>query len=128
MIRDNMLPAARWRVAPEDDELATERVGELAGPYLAGLTFTIFASVDQLARAIQQGAGFNSESPEVMANGGAWSKVSKMRAIGKDGTISVLWLWITTNEVTVLTVVLEKAGSSITDPNWNKNKTELLGE
>jgi len=129
MIRDNLIPTARYMVPPESDDVASQRVAEFAGPYLAGLMFTHFASVDQLTRALEQGANFRVfDGPKTLGNGGAYSKVVKLKAIGKDGTVSVLFLWVTPREITVLVVELEKVGKNISDPSWKAENDELLGD
>jgi hypothetical protein len=129
MIRDNLIPTARYMVPPESDDIASQRVAEYAGPYLAGLMFTHFASIEQLTRALEQGVNFRVfEGPKTLGNGGAYSKIVKLKAIGKDGTVSSLFLWVLPREVTVLVVELEKVGTSISDPSWSKENDELLGE
>ncbi len=129
MIRDNLIPTARYTVPPESDDIAIERVSEFAGPYLNGLTFTHFASVEQLTRALEQGANFRVfEGPKVLGNGGAYSKIVKLKAIGKDGTVSALFLWVMPRKITVLVVELEKVGKNISNPSWKEENDELLGK
>jgi len=108
MIRDNVIPAARWRVPPESDDVACQRVAELCATSLLGLTFTVYASVGQLQKALEDGAGFRSYEEKLVADSGAWSRVWTIKVVNKDKTIYKLWLWQTNRDVTVICAALEQ--------------------
>lgn len=126
MIRDNIFPAARWRVPPEDDEIAAQRVSELCGMSLAGLTFTVYSSVSQLQRALENGAGFRVFEEKCVASGGAWTKIWKLKVINKTKVSYTLWLWQTQLEVTVLVVTI--SGSDGLDEVALKKFKEIIGD
>ena len=126
MIRDNVFPAARWRIPPECDELASQRVSELCGTSLAGLTFTVYSSIQQLCRALEEGATFRVYEKKCVANGGSWSQVWKIKVVNSEQTAYSLWLWQTPREVTVLTVAFESLGN--VKPSAKKEFDELVGE
>jgi hypothetical protein len=110
MIRDELIPAARWRVPPDSDELAAQRVSNLCGHTPYGLTFTVYASVKQLTKALSDGAGYMIDGEKRVANGPD-SKIWRVRIIDTNSKSKwFLWLWETTGETTVLTVEVEDPG------------------
>jgi len=126
MIRDNLLLLAKTRIAPEDDDKAQERVSELCGTSLAGLTFCVFASLKQLKRALDEAAGFRVCDEKRVADGGEWSKIWKLRAVASDASSYDLWVWETTRDVTVLTVELKNVGERMKKSDAKAFKS-LLG-
>ena len=111
MIRDDIHPAARWRVTPESDEIAAQRVSAACGFSLAGLTFSVYASIKQLTKALEDGAGYTAFEEKCIANGGVNSKIWKIRVVAhKFKAKWSIWLWETPREITVLTVALDDIG------------------
>lgn len=126
MIRDNVYPAARYRIPPESDELAAQRVSEYTGISMAGLTFHVYASIQQLCRALEEGTSFRILKQKLVFNGGAWSKIWQIDGVAKDSSCWSFHLWQKPNEVTVLGVGLTALGKI--SPKAKKEYDELIGE
>jgi len=124
--RDNIMKLACTRVAPESLDQAKERVSELVGASLAGLTFCVFANLVQFKRALDEEVGFRTYEEKIMANGGQNSKVHRLKVVAADQTAWDIWLWETPTDVTVLTVELRKLGSRV-NPEDAKAHKEILG-